>query len=185
LSARSKIKTFLLENIGRVVRTSELQEVAGIGDYGRRIRELREKDGLQILTHKDRRDLRPGEYLLESTEILPRMPIITPTVRMAVLERDGFSCQLCGAAAGSPDPCQPGKLIRLILAEDERCSVKCDGAGRYRTLCSACNRGVPLSPISKDAIQLLKEIRSAPLDTQREIFSRLRDRFLPSDQLDL
>jgi len=34
---------------------------------GRRVRELRNEEGYQILTHNDRSDLKPGQYVLENS----------------------------------------------------------------------------------------------------------------------
>lgn len=56
--ARAKLRKHFLENIGRVIDSTELQRVAGgISEWARRIRELRNEEGYQILTHNDRADL--------------------------------------------------------------------------------------------------------------------------------
>jgi hypothetical protein len=44
--------------------SDELREVAGVSEWARRIRELRGEEGYRILTHADRADLKPGQYLL-------------------------------------------------------------------------------------------------------------------------
>ena len=47
--------------------SDELRKASGnISEWARRIRELRTEEGYQILTHNDRGDLTPGQYLLES-----------------------------------------------------------------------------------------------------------------------
>ncbi|KKK88861.1 hypothetical protein LCGC14_2738910, partial [marine sediment metagenome] len=52
--------------------SDELQEVAGgITEWARRVRELRNEEGYQILTHHDRSELKPGEYILEDSEPQP------------------------------------------------------------------------------------------------------------------
>ncbi len=66
MSARDRIREYFEKNIGKIINTREIREVAEINDYARRIRELREEEGMQIKTHIDRSDLKPGEYLLES-----------------------------------------------------------------------------------------------------------------------
>ena len=108
--ARTKIRAFLEANVGRVIHTDEIADVAGIRDYQRRIRELRNDEGMQIRTYKDRLDLKPDEYFLES---LHREPMIARNVssglRMEILERNGFTCQLCGRTGGDPDPVDPKK----------------------------------------------------------------------------
>lgn len=48
--SKEKIRQFLLANIGRVVESHELQAAAdGAGQYGRRLRELRDEEGWPIL----------------------------------------------------------------------------------------------------------------------------------------
>jgi hypothetical protein len=49
-----------MQNIGKVFDSEELRMVSGgASEWGRRIRELRNEEGLQILTHNDRSDLKP------------------------------------------------------------------------------------------------------------------------------
>lgn len=61
--AKARLLAFLLANVGRVVDSDQLRDVAGISEWGRRVRELRD-DGYQIETHHDRSALRPGEYIM-------------------------------------------------------------------------------------------------------------------------
>ena len=56
MGARDRIRKFLEENVGKVVTTHQIGEVAGISDYQRRIRELRNDEGMQIKTFHDRDD---------------------------------------------------------------------------------------------------------------------------------
>lgn len=47
--ARAKLRKHFLKNIGKIMDSSELQEVAGgITEWARRIRELRNEEGYQI-----------------------------------------------------------------------------------------------------------------------------------------
>src|SRR3989440_11898625 len=65
--SKKRILDFLLMNTGRVIEGEELREASGnASEWARRVRELRNEDGYQILTHRDRRDLKPGQYLLET-----------------------------------------------------------------------------------------------------------------------
>ena len=67
LGSKEKIRQFLLANIGRVIESRELHEASGgASEYARRTRELRDEEGWLILTHNDRADLKPGQYLLEA-----------------------------------------------------------------------------------------------------------------------
>ena len=50
-SARDKIRVFFKRNVGKIVTTKRLARVAGISEYARRIRELRDEEGYQIMSH--------------------------------------------------------------------------------------------------------------------------------------
>ena len=70
--SRAKLRVYFLANLGRVMDSNELREVAGgISEWARRVRELRTEEGYLILTHNDRADLKPGQYLLESAKPQP------------------------------------------------------------------------------------------------------------------
>ena len=99
--ARALLRTHFLKNVGRVMNSSELREVAGnINEWARRVRELRTEEGYQILTHNDRDTLKPGEYLLENSKPVPAFErAISKETRAFVLDRNGFTCQQCGAVA--------------------------------------------------------------------------------------
>ena len=68
ISAKEKIRQFLLANIGRVVSSIEIRDAVGqeVSEWARRVRELREDERWPILTNNDRADLQPGQYLLAS-----------------------------------------------------------------------------------------------------------------------
>lgn len=65
MGARDLLRDFFLSNLGNVLDSEQLRVGSGgISEWARRIRELRNEEGYQILTHNDRSDLRPGQYLL-------------------------------------------------------------------------------------------------------------------------
>ena len=106
--ARAKLRDHFLANIGKVLNSDDLREVAGISEWARRIRELRNEEGYQILTHNDRSTLKPGEYLLENAKPQPAFERnISKELRSLVLDRNGFTCQMCGAVAENPTPTIP------------------------------------------------------------------------------
>ena len=86
--------------------SDELRDVSGgISEWAQRIRELRTEEGYRILTHNDRSDLRVGEYLLEDAKPQPSFArTISKETRSYVLDRNGFTCQQCGAVAGETHP---------------------------------------------------------------------------------
>ena len=99
------------------MNAEELREVAGgITEWARRVRELRGEEGFQILTHNDRNDLKPGEYLLLHPTPQPAFArTISKETRAFVLDRNGFTCQMCGATAGEPHPYDCGRKTRLHI----------------------------------------------------------------------
>ncbi|HRF37445.1 MAG TPA: HNH endonuclease, partial [Saprospiraceae bacterium] len=116
MSARERIKQFFQENVGRVVTTGEIAKIAGINDYQRRIRELRNEFGMKIRSNVDRADLKPGEYLLESLDLDPAIErSISLQLRNFILERNGFTCTICGASAHDYDDLDPTKKVRLHI----------------------------------------------------------------------
>ena len=62
--ARGRLRRFFESRVGQIVDKAELAKVAGIHEWARRVRELREKEGLQILSHNDRADLKPGPIIM-------------------------------------------------------------------------------------------------------------------------
>jgi len=182
LSARYSIRAFLLANLGRVIDGAELREASGgISEWARRVRELRDHEGFQILTHRDRSDLKPGQYLLATAKQNPRVErTISKEVRARVLERDGSTCQFCGAAAGDPDPFHPGRPIRLTIGHivDFSKGGKAE-LSNLRAECSNCNEGLQNTSLPKSSrIELLKQIRRATLDDQQAVLAWLERKFL-------
>ncbi len=77
MGARDKIREYFIANGGKVLRIQQIRKVAGISEYARRIRELRDEEGFQIKSHVDRADLKPGEYIPET---LDQKPVISRTI---------------------------------------------------------------------------------------------------------
>jgi len=68
-SARDRIRQYLLSHPGKVIDGIELGTISGISEYARRIREIRNEEGLEVLTAPDPdpntgHPLRPDQYLL-------------------------------------------------------------------------------------------------------------------------
>lgn len=179
--SKALILDYLLKSKGRVVTSKELQEASGgASEWARRVRELRDEQGYDILSHKDRSDLKPGEYILASAKRRPAFKRgISKETRAIVLERNGYTCQMCGAAAGDPDPFNSNRTIRLTLGHIvDKSKGGEDISSNLRAVCSNCNEGLQnAAPIKPDRLQLLAQIRRATIDDQKSVIEWLLRKF--------
>ncbi len=180
MGSKDKLRAFFEANIGKVLKTHTLRKVAGISEYARRIRELRDEEGMQIRSHIDRHDLKPGEYVLETLKRVPTLGRgISPQLRNEILERNGFTCQLCGAGPNDPDPFNPNRKIRLHI--DHIVPLSQGGTSEkdnLRVLCSACNQGrANIQTINESARNILARIRRLSRSAQKEVYEVLRKTF--------
>jgi len=155
---------FFVEHIGEVLESDTLRDVAGVSEWARRVRELRNEEGYQILTHNDRSDLKPGQYVLEN--LIPQPAFareISKETRSFVLDRNGFTCQMCGAVAGEPHPYDPSRKVRLHIGHIVDKSIGgTDDQSNLRALCSVCNEGAANLTLDRPSHdKLLIQIRRA------------------------
>ncbi len=181
--SKEKIRQFLLANIGRVIESHELQAAAdGAVQYSRRLRELRDEEGWPILSHNDSADLKPGQYLLREKQPQKTLPFFARTIsarlRAEVLDRNGFTCQMCGLSPGEIDP-STNRKVRLHVGhiKDKALGGK-DELSNLRALCSTCNQGAKNITTEKaSTIWLLSQIRRAGKEEQRAVYDWLRKKF--------
>ena len=179
--SKALILDYLLAHKGKVISSKELQEASGgASEWGRRVRELRDEQGYDILSHKDSSDLKPGEYILASTKRRPAFKRgISKETRAIVLERNGYTCQMCGCAAGDPDPYNSNRTIRLTIGHIvDKSKGGEDIPSNLRAVCSNCNEGLQnAAPIKPDRLQLLAQIRRATIDDQKVVLEWLLRKF--------
>lgn len=184
IGSKEKIRRFLLANVGRVIESREIQEAAdGAVQYSRRLRELRDEDGWPILSHHDTTELRPGQYLLRDVPSSEKLPPafargISSRLKAEVLDRNGFTCQMCGLAAGEIDP-TTNRKVRLHIGHirDKSFGGK-DELSNLRALCSTCNQGAKNITAEKpSAIWLLSQIRRAGIEEQLAAYRWLQKKF--------
>ena len=179
--ARSLLRQHFLANLGRVLDSEELRDVAGgISEWARRVRELRTEEGYPILTHNDRSDLRPGQYLLLTAKPEPAFErAISKETRAFVLDRNGFTRQMCGAVAGEPHPYDPGRKTRLHIGHViDKAMGGLDDAANLRAICSVCNEGAANLTLDRPSVQkLLIQIRRAPNADQLHTLEWLMRKF--------
>ena len=179
--ARAKLRQYFLLNIGRVMSSSELRQVAGgTSEWARRVRELRTEEGYQILTHNDRANLKPGEYLLEDPAPRPAFErSISKEVRAFVLDRNGYTCQSCGAVAGEPHPADPTRRTRLHIGHViDKSLGGSDDSQNLKAICSVCNEGARnLTQDRPSADKLLVQVRRATAADQVKVLRWLAEKF--------
>lgn len=179
--ARAKLRAHFLSNIGRVMDSDELRAVAGgISEWARRVRELRTEEGFQILTHNDLSELKPGQYVLNTPKPEPAFAReISKETRAYVLDRNGFTCQMCGATAGEPHPYDPTRKTRLHIGHIKDKSMGGDDEpSNLRAICSVCNEGA--SNITQDRpsyAKLKAQTMRAGNDVQIELLETLMRKF--------
>jgi hypothetical protein len=141
-SSRQLILEYFMANLGKVLTSRQIQEASGwAAEWARRVRELRNEDGYQILTHKDRANLKTNEYVMETIERVPAFSRrISKETRAFVLERNGYTCQMCGAGAGDPDPLGGTRTVRLTMGHIvDKSKGGDDSANNLRAVCKNCN----------------------------------------------
>jgi len=178
--ARSKLRKYFLEHVGEVLGLDTLKEVAGASEWARRVRELRNEEGYQILTHNDRSDLKPGQYILLDPTPQPAFAReLSKEVRAFVLDRNGFTCQMCGAVAGEPHSHDPSRKTRLHIGHIiDKSMGGTDDPSNLRTLCSVCNEGAANLTLDRPSHEkLLIQIRRATGADQLKILKWLIKKF--------
>ena len=182
--SKERIRQFFLANIGKVVTSLQIRDAIGpnVSEWARRVRELREDEHWPIVTHNDRADLKPGEYILTVTP--PPKPAvsfsrpISAKLRAEVLDRNGFTCQMCGLCPGDIDP-STGRNVRLHIGhiKDKSLGGK-DELSNLRALCSTCNQGAKnITSEKPTAIWLLGQVRRAGIEEQKVVLEWLQKKF--------
>jgi len=179
--AKARLRAHFLANIGRVMDSDELRLVSGnTSEWGRRVRELRTEEGYQILTHNDLNRLKPGQYLLEDPKPAPAFErAISKETRAYVLDRNGFTCQMCGAVAGEAHPYDPGRKTRLQIGHIiDKSMGGSDDPANLRALCSVCNEGARNLTLDRPTAQkLLIQVRRATGADQLSVLHWLIQKF--------
>jgi hypothetical protein len=179
--SRAKLRAYFLANIGRILESDELREASGnTSEWGRRVRELRTEEGYQILTNNDRSELKPGQYLLLAPKPIPAFERgISKETRAFVLDRNGFTCQMCGAVAGEPHPSDPTRNTRLHIGHTvDKSMGGGDEPSNLRAVCSVCNEGARNLTLDRPSLQkLLIQVRRATGADQVEVLRWLVRKF--------
>ena len=180
VGAKKLLLDHFLSNIGKIMDGTELRPVAqNKSEWARRIRELRDELGYQILTHSDRSDLKPSQYVLvseERAEVSERA--ISKETRARVLDMYGSICYVCGAVAGEAHPAN-GKPTILHMGHVKPKSMGGeDSVSNIRPVCMVCNTGASnISPELPTAKRLIAELKKSPRADQVDVYNWLKTKF--------
>lgn len=117
---------------------------------------------------------------LETDKRLPAFPReISKETRARVIERNGYTCQMCGLAAGDIDPYNPARTIRLTMGHIiDKSKGGDDSENNLRAVCSNCNEGLQNAGLPKpDTVWLLSQIRRATISDQKAVLAWLLGKF--------
>lgn len=184
------------QNLGKIVMARELARIPGkkgetINHNMRRVFELRDEQGYEIINWKDKNPfgapLKVDEWILLKKEPNPKMIRdrgVNKRIMFEVFERDKHSCQVCGRTPEDDDPFRPGHKIKLHIGHLKSHKQK-DGsvanvgkeltANDFITLCNVCNEGEKNKDFKK--VTLLDRVESSDNKTQKEIFDKLKRKF--------
>ncbi|HAQ65441.1 MAG TPA: HNH endonuclease [Bacteroidales bacterium] len=178
--SRAKLREYFTHHVGEILDSDVLREIAGTSEWARRVRELRNEEGLNIVTHNDKSDLKPGQYVLINLKPLPAFERgISKETRAFVLDRNGFTCQMCGAAAGEPHPYDNNRKTRLHIGHIiDKSMGGTDEPNNLRAICSVCNEGASNLTLNRpDTIKLIAQVRRAPAKDQLDVLKWLIQKF--------
>lgn len=184
IGSKERIRQFFRDHVGEVVSSLQLRDAAGtsVSEWARRVRELRDQEGWAILTHNDTTELKPGQYLLREDPPAKGAVVFSTSIsaklRAEVLDRNGFTCQMCGLTPGDIDT-STGRKVRLHIGHIKDKSLGgLEELSNLRALCSTCNQGAKnVTGEKPSAIWLLSQVRRAGLDEQKAVFDWLRKKF--------
>jgi len=196
-SVKKRLEAFFLDNVGKMVTREQLIEVAkdpitgeDRENWSQRLLELRTDEGYTILSWRNRRDLRMGEYLMPTVEKRPRAARrvkIDPSTWVKVLERANCKCEwneggiTCGLREGDIDPIGGG---RVRLTPDHKTPHAMDpeidpyDPDKWQAL---CGRHQVMKKNYWDhatgKLNVYAIVQAAPEELKREIYEFLKEYF--------
>jgi len=95
------------------------------------------------------------------------------------LDRNGFTCQMCGAVAGEPHPSDPTRKTRLHVGHIvDKSMGGCDEPSNLRAVCSVCNEGARKLTLDRPSRKkLLIQVRRATGTDQLEVLAWLVSKY--------
>lgn len=104
---------------------------------------------------------------------------ISKETRAFVLDRNGFTCQMCGVAAGDPHPFDHNRKTRLHIGHIiDKSMGGTNEANNLRAICSVCNEGASNLTLNRpNTIKLMAQIMRAPSKDQLDVLEWLIKKF--------
>lgn len=193
-SYTKRVLGWFKHNLGQIVTSEQLAQIPGkegkpISHNIRRVFELRDEKGYEILNHKDNEssglNLKVDEWVLKSAEPnqnLIRDRGVNKRIMMEVFERDKYLCQTCGRGPNDDDPFKKGHKIKLHVGhiDPHKNNAREDNSkvltkNDFVTQCNVCNEGLKNSELK--IFTLLDRVKDANQDEQKEIFDYLKTLF--------
>lgn len=204
-SYSKKALLWFQRNLKEIVTADEFARITGtngkpINHNVRRIFELRDEQGYEIINHKDSEStgiqLKVDEWMLLQLEANPekiRSRGVNKRIMYEVFERDSFQCQACGRTPNDDDPFAEGKKIKLhvghIIAhkrkgyenfievqsiseiKDHEELTKDD----FITMCNVCNEGAKNNDLK--LLSNIDKIELLTVNEQQEVYGYLKNKF--------
>jgi len=193
------------QNVGEIVIARELARIPGrkgetINHNMRRVFELRDEQGYEIINHNDnfssKKNLKVDEWILLKKEPNPnnvRSRGVNKKIMYEVFTRDDNMCQFCGRKPGDDDPFKPGHKIKLhvghIIAHkrtydkevvrvekiDDMNANAILTKNDFITMCNVCNEGAKNKDL--EIMTPVAKVMKLRETDQKEIYSTLKKKF--------
>ena len=138
-SGKGRIREYLRDKIGEPVKSERIGRVSGIGQYARRIRELRNEEGFVIDSTRTREELGQNDYFVKEVRDVQEKNRITAQTRYEQLEEQD-TCKVCGRGVDHPEVryMEVDHIESFIDFDDP---VAVNDPENLRTLCNQCHHG--------------------------------------------
>ncbi len=137
--SKQKILAYMRANVGKQVTGEELSYVAQSSEWARRTRELRTEEGWPVVTRQSGNPNLPiGVYVLEEDRQAPAHDRnIGDATRRRVLQRDKYTCLMCGWSYDDWNPSDPRFLE--LHHDIHHVAGGSNEADNLQTLCNVCH----------------------------------------------
>lgn len=189
-SAKAKIRKFLDSlNIGEKFTSEDLQRVAGIQEAARRLRELRQEEGYDVLGYREalNDNLKPNEYIFYGKGAAKPSKAKVSTADAKLLLKGRPYCQLCGRENGD---FLPGSNYRKVKLHVHHFLPQArEGAGDIKNLmvlCSYCNEGLQDQTLIESFVKaddLLSQLKPTSRSVKQNVQVKLGEWLVKNPEL--